>query len=322
MTFVEAIKGEKQMQGKRWLLVGAAVATSVISYTTTYHSWRQKEINHLAAGSKLIDTRLGPIEYSLSGSGPVILVLHGSPGGYDMGQAFAKLFGRPQFSYLAISRPGYLRTPLEAAPSPEEQADLYAALLEMLNIDQVSVLGISGGGPSAIQFALRHPERCNSLVMISGVTQHYSEQEIWQSYSPLKRIFRQIYSKIVAFDPFIYFVLPFAGLQPAGAAAADLVRTALLYNQRKHGYDNDMKQFERITRYPLQNINVPTFIVHGTSDDEVLFADAELLASQAPQAQLLVIPNGSHMAFYTHANIVMPALEEFLLRTIGAQTSS
>ncbi|GCE18352.1 alpha/beta fold hydrolase [Dictyobacter kobayashii] len=310
------------MKGKRWLLAGAAVAASMACYTTTYRNWRQKEISRLAAGSNLIDTRLGPIEYNLSGTGPVILIAHGSPGGYDMGQAFAKLFNNLHYSYLAVSRPGYLRTPLETAPTPEEQADLYAALLDMLAIDQVSILGISGGGPSAIQFALRHPERCSSLVMISGVAQHYSEQEIWQSYSPLKRISRQIYSKIVAFDPFIYFVLPFAGLQPAGAAATDLVRTALLYSHRKRGYDNDMEQFEKISRYPLQNIKAPTFIVHGTSDDEVLFADAELLASQAPLAQILVIPNGTHMAFYTHADIVMPALEEFLQRTIQLQAAS
>ncbi|GLV57789.1 alpha/beta hydrolase [Dictyobacter sp. S3.2.2.5] len=309
------------MQGKRWLLAGAAVAISAICYTATYRSWRQKAISRLAAGSSLIETRLGPIEYSLSGEGPVVLIVHGSPGGYDMGQAFARLFGRPQFSYLSISRPGYLRTPLETAPTPEEQADLYAALLDELHIGQISVLGISGGGPSAIQFALRHAGRCSGLVMISGVTQHYSEREIWRTYPPLKRIFRQFYNKVIALDAVIYLALPFARLQPAGAAATDLVRTALLYSQRKHGYDNDMEQFEKISTYPLWNIDVPTFAVHGTGDDEVLFADAELLASQAPQAQLMVIPNGSHMAFYTHASIVMPALEEFLLCTAGTRNS-
>ena len=38
----------------------------------------------------------------------------------------------------------------------QEAADLYAALLDELKIDQVIVYGISGGGPSAINFALKH----------------------------------------------------------------------------------------------------------------------------------------------------------------------
>ncbi|GCE26131.1 alpha/beta hydrolase [Dictyobacter alpinus] len=300
------------MRGKRWTLAGAALATSFVCFTTTYQSWRRKESLRLTTDSDMIMTALGPVEYSLSGTGPVVLIAHGSPGGYDMGQAFARLFGNANFTYLAVSRPGYLRTPLEIAPTPEGQADLYAALLDSLEIEQASVVGISGGGPSAIQFSLRHPQRCSSLIMISGVAQHYSEQEIWQQYSKPKRIFRYLYNKILAFDPFIYFMLPLARLQPAGAVAADLVRTTLLYPRRKRGYDNDMQQFEKITRYPLADIQAPTLIVHGTSDDEVLFADAELLASQVPHSQLLAIPHGSHMAFYTHANIIMPALETFL----------
>ncbi|GER87490.1 hypothetical protein KDW_16520 [Dictyobacter vulcani] len=309
------------MKGKYWTLAGAVLAASFVSFTTTYQSWRRKEIVRLTAGSALITTTSGPVEYSLSGIGPVVLIAHGSPGGYDMGQAFARLFNNPDYTYLAVSRPGYLRTPLETAPTPEEQADLYAALLDELDIEQVSIVGISGGGPSAIQFALRHPQRCTGLVMISGVAQHYSEQEIWQQYSRPKRVFRHLYNKILAFDPFIYFMLPLARLQPAGAVAADLVRTALLYPQRKRGYDNDMLQFEKITHYPLANIQAPTFIVHGTSDDEVLFADAELLISEVPHAQLLAIPHASHTAFYTHANIVMPALKNFLQHVTPTQTA-
>lgn len=300
------------MRGKTLLLMGTLLAASLVGYATTYRGWRHKEIARLNSESQMLPTRLGPIEYCIRGEGPVVLIAHGSPGGYDMGMAFAKLFGSPNFTYLAVSRPGYLRTPLTTGLSPEEQADVYAALLEALHIPQAAVLGISGGGPSAIQFALRHPELCTGLVMVSGVAQHYSEQEIWQTYAATKRLAKQLYSKIVAFDPLLYFLLPFAGLQPAGPVAVDLVRTSMLYTQRKHGFDNDMEQFNKIIRYPLEQITAPTFIVHGTSDDEVLFEDAELLFKEIPNAELLSIPGGSHMAFYTHASVVMPALQRFL----------
>ncbi|TPV92792.1 MAG: hypothetical protein B7733_24010 [Myxococcales bacterium FL481] len=34
------------------------------------------------------------------------------------------------------------------------------------------MLGTSGGGPSALQFALRHRVRCRELVLTAAVTQH------------------------------------------------------------------------------------------------------------------------------------------------------
>ncbi|GCF09287.1 alpha/beta fold hydrolase [Dictyobacter arantiisoli] len=303
------------MHGKRWLLTGSLLASSIIGYTAAYREWHRKDLARLIAGSEVISTNHGPIEYRKIGSGPAVLLAHGTPGGYDMGLAFTQLLSDPHYTYLAISRPGYLRTPLETGLTPEEQADAYAALLDTLGIQRATIVGISGGGPSAIQFSLRHPERCSSLIMVSGVAQHYSEQEVWQTLPLFKRLTKQLYNKLVAFDPFIYTILPLAGLQPAGAAATDLVRTATLYSQRRRGYENDMRQFRQITRYPLKNISVPTLVVHGTSDDEVLFENAEALASEVPHVRLLAIPGGSHMAFYTHASIVMPAIKNFLQRT-------
>ena len=54
--------------------------------------------------------------------------------------------------------------------TPEAQADLLAALLDTLAIGQAAVIAISGGGPAAIHFALRHPTRCRALVLCSTVS--------------------------------------------------------------------------------------------------------------------------------------------------------
>ena len=54
-------------------------------------------------------------------------------------------------------------------PSPAAQADAYAALLDHLDI-KAPIIGMSAGGPSAIQFALRYPDRCSGLVLIAGVS--------------------------------------------------------------------------------------------------------------------------------------------------------
>lgn len=309
------------MKKRIWLLAGVLLSVGLIRRSKTqYQDWQRAQAAHLKEGARLLSTAPGIVEYSTSGSGPAaVLIAHGSPGGYDMGLAFADLLDSSHFTYLAPSRPGYLRTPLETGHSPEEQADMYAALLDTLGIKQTAIIGISGGGPSAIQFALRHPERCSSLVSISGITQHYSEQEVCQTLPPFQRFVKLTTTKLSSSDPVLYAVLLLTKLRQNNPAAAALVRTATLYAQRKLGYLNDMDQFTNITTYPLHEITVPTFVVHGINDDEVLFVNAKTLANQAPQAKLLALPDAKHMAFYTHAHIVMPALREFLLQTTKRQ---
>ncbi len=73
-----------------------------------------------------------------------------------------------------MSRPGYLGTPLASGRSPADQARLYAALLGALGVRRAAVLAVSGGGPSALEFARLFPERCWAAVVVSSVwRQHH-----------------------------------------------------------------------------------------------------------------------------------------------------
>lgn len=302
------------MKLKKSLLTGALLLSAATAAVTanTYQTWKREQLVRLEAESLLAQTALGPVEYRIRGEGPAVLLVHGSPGGYDQSYAFSKLIGSQNYRFIAISRPGYLRTPLQTAPTPEAQADLYAALLDTLEIDQASVIAISGGGPSALQFALRHPDRCQSLVMISGVARRYSELALRKDWSLAKRLIAQLYNRLTIFDPFLYLLLPFSRLAPDQRILEELTRSVTMYRLRKSGYANDMAQFEVMPDYPLSQIQAPTLVVHGRADDEVSFADAELLAHTIPHVKLLAIARAGHLAFYTHASIVMPEIRNFL----------
>ena len=277
-----------------------------------YYAWRDRAVRKLQRESRIIATARGPLECRMSGRGPAILIVHGTPGGYDQSFAFSRLLHSDQHTSIAISRPGYLRTPLSSGKTPEEQADLYAALLDVLGIDQTVIIGISGGGPSALQFALRHPARCHQLVMVSGVAQRYSELELQLTWPPLKRWLKQLYNRLIILDPLLYLVLPLTRLLPQASASEDLLRSVMMYDLRKAGYDNDMYHLAEMLTYPLENITAPTFVLHGTADDEVPFADAELLGRKITNIRLVVVKGGSHQVFYTHAATVMPLLRQFL----------
>jgi hypothetical protein len=144
--------------------------------------WKEHLVRDIVNGSKMIDTRKGPIEYTINGeSGPYLVIMHGGPGGYDQTSAFfSDMFGKG-FRLLSWSRPGYIRTPLEVGKTYEEQADDVAALMDALKIDHAAVLGYSAGGPPAIYFAARYPERTWALILECAVTQKYTINPITSS---------------------------------------------------------------------------------------------------------------------------------------------
>lgn len=121
------------------------------------------------SGSLVVDTPCGPIEYAIKGEGPPLLVVHGAGGGFDQGLIIGAPLIETGYKVIAVSRFGYLRTPLPQDASPAAQADAYACLLDALGIRRVVILGASAGAPSSLQFALRHPERCQALVLLVPV---------------------------------------------------------------------------------------------------------------------------------------------------------
>ena len=119
----------------------------------------------VAVGNPLIATRFGPIEYQRAGAGTPMLVVHGSGGEHDQGMAFVGALARHGIRVNAMSRFGCLRTPMRADPSPAAQADAHACLLDALGIRPPAVLGGSAGAASAMQLAIRHPDRVSALVL-------------------------------------------------------------------------------------------------------------------------------------------------------------
>ena len=132
---------------------------------------------------EIANTPKGDMEYFMEGEAPYVLVFHPTPGGCDS-NIFSLLptdpFHEAGFGTIAVSRPGYLGTPLETGQSMEQAADAYAALLDVLGIDKVVLHSYSGGGPHAIQFAAKHPQRCFAMILTASVSKHFSSP-VWQS---------------------------------------------------------------------------------------------------------------------------------------------
>ncbi|MBN2046161.1 MAG: alpha/beta hydrolase [Anaerolineales bacterium] len=274
-----------------------------------------RRIQQLAAASQIIETSRGPVEALITGVGPAVVVLHGALGGYDRARVYS--FPEAGFKFICPSRPGYLRTPLTAGKTAEEQADLTAALLDSLGIEKAAVIACSAGGPPAIQFTLRHPHRCWGLVMGNAIN---------APLSGLHGLITPVAQAFFGWDWFtwlgvnrtvLFLLRPNLGRQTLGDPAKQAHIKAMLDSMhptsvRKAGLLNDLSQFQGHDGYPLEEISIPTLVVHGTADIVVPYAQGQASAKRIPNADFLSIKGGTHLCFISHHDIVKEKLVEFL----------
>ena len=102
------------------------------------------------------------------GQGPPLILSHPLFGGFDAGRGLAKTYVGDTYRFIVPSRFGYLGSSLPPGAKPADQADAYAILLDALGIERVVIFGYSAGGPSAIQFALRHDDRTTALILMGS----------------------------------------------------------------------------------------------------------------------------------------------------------
>ena len=282
-----------------------------------------------APSPRLLPTRLGPIELIDVGHGLPIVALHGGMGGYDQSLLLAQsAITHPDARILAVSRPGYLGTPLGDHRTPEQQADLLAAMLDALGLEQAVLIAVSAGGPCALQFALRHPRRCRALVLVSCCSGHLATPPEVQRRLPVMKLLARLpllpalMRWNAARDPDAAAARSI--LDPAlrartlaDAAAGPLLRALLLSTfdrlaERLPGTLNDTAQFAALDDFPLTEVTAPVLVIHGSADRVVPFAHAERVARQAPRAELFAIDGGDHVSLFTHLQTIRARVGEFL----------
>lgn len=265
--------------------------------------WRQAETERLRAGSTVVRTRTGDVECAVEGTGEPVLISHGTPGGYDQGVGIGRLLG-DGYRTIAVSRPGFLRTPIDTGRTPDEQAVAMAALLDHLGVPRASVVGLSGGGPAAAAFARLYPGRVRRLVL-------------WQSVLAPLPFDAEALAQLVIVNHALEWVLagalrcaPWLALPPglrdaeARRAVQAVAVSAFPLALRQAGIRNDAGQFPRLRADAVAGIAVPSLLVHGTCDPLVPFAHSARAAALMPDARLLPVPGGTHQSTLLDADAV------------------
>jgi len=101
--------------------------------------------------------------------GRPLLRLQGTPGSRLSIPPLHREWNEQGLRVIMADRPGFGLSTRLPGRGVLDVADDYAVLLDELDLDSVAVLGISGGGPHALAFAVRHPDRVRALSIVAGV---------------------------------------------------------------------------------------------------------------------------------------------------------
>lgn len=279
----------------------------------------------IASGSRVVETPCGPLEYAVAGDGPTaILVAHGAGGGFDQGLDAAAPLVQRDFRVIAPSRFGYLRTPLPLDASPAAQADAYACLLDALNIHKVVVIGVSAGGPSAMQFVLRHPTRTTALVLLVPLA-YPAQIEPRRGGAMPRRMptaTKWLFDAALSSDFLFWAALRLAPrvmtqavlgtlpgvLQSAGPeeqARVRMVRDHILpISPRRLGLLNDRTIAPFLPRYELERIAVPTLIIAVADCLYGTYEGARYSAEHIPGARFVSFASGGHLWAGHHMEVI------------------
>jgi pimeloyl-ACP methyl ester carboxylesterase len=311
-------------------VAGAALATAALAIWWQFDTAIELAKARVAGGGTLIKTPCGLIEYQEAGSGVPLLAVHGSGGGYDQGMAFAVPLASHGIRVIAMSRFGYLRTPLPADNSAAAQADAHVCLLDALGVRRAAVMGGSAGAPSALQMAIRHPDRVSALVLLVPLT--YKPPTEADSAPPLPQWVQSTMMTFIASDFLFWSALQVARrwliqtvlATPPGllghAGAKERRRVdAMLHNilpvsDRAAGLRSDTAAGKHLLAAALESIRAPTLVISARDDGYGTFASARYTAGEIAGAKFIGFSEGGH-AWVGHDDEVQSAVRKLLLST-------
>jgi len=210
--------------------------------------------------------------YEIHGEGSPLVLIHG--GGSTLQTTFGRVINSFAKSHkvIAVEMQAHGHTAdIDRPLSFEQDADDIAALLKYLKIDKADVFGFSNGASTTLQFAIRHPEMANKIIVGStfynraGAPAWFFDMMSKATFEGMPQPYKDEYLKI---NP----------------------DTNALHRM----YERDvarMQSFPDITEEQMKSIKAPAFIILGDKDITTPEHAAEMHRLLA-NSRLAVIPGG------------------------------
>lgn len=260
------------------------------------------------------------IHYKDWGAGPVVVFSHGWPLNADAWDAQMLFLAQHGYRVIAHDRRGHGRSSQpDAKNDMDGYADDLAALLEALDLHDVTLVGHSTGGGEVARYIGRHgTERVAKVVLLAAVPPLMLRTPANPDGLP-REVFDGLRTGLVNDRSQFYrdLAVQFFGANRPGATVSQGILDQFWLWSMQAGMKN---AYECITAFSetdftgdLKKIDVPTLLVHG-EDDQIVPIDTSSRKSARiiPNAQELYYPGESHGVAMTRPDRVNADLLAFL----------
>jgi pimeloyl-ACP methyl ester carboxylesterase len=258
----------------------------------------------MQAGVNTITVQGIDVQLVRQGTGQPLLLLHGGDGPQSLVPLLTPLAER--FEVITPTHPGFDGTAIpEHFDTLDDLVYLYLDLLDVLDLHDVILMGMSMGGWVAVEIAVRNTSRLSHIILVDAV-----------GIKPGDRDTRDIADIFGLPAPAVATLLFHDPAQaPSLATMTDEQVTRLAGDRIAHAmYTWEPYMHNPQLRYRLHRINVPTLLLWGASDGVVPVAYAEAYHQMIPGARLVVIPEAGHLPHVEQPDTVLQHVLAFAAR--------
>ena len=274
------------------------------------------------AAAKVKDTPAGfaaikgaRLYYEIAGNGAFVVLIHGNAGDrrhWDL--QFPQL--AKEFCVIRFDARGYGLSSVPVDDVPYSDHEDLAALLDQLGVAKAHLVGWSMGSATAIDFAIRFPERTLSVTALGPWVAGYASSaadEVFAGFAQVVAAARQggPEGALRAFVDAPFFVRATRDL----AARAQFERIAADYSFWAFSHHDPRRSLDPPAAKRLTEIAAPTFVLTGEHDIPACIEISELIDRDVRNSTSIVIAGAGHLLHMERAAEVNEYIERFLVAT-------
>lgn len=234
--------------------------------------------------------------YEISGEGDTIVFLHG---GFLDRRMWDEQFPFFAGQYQAIRYDMRCAGKTATFPSTEPYAhyqDLYH-LLQVLSLQRVTLIGLSLGARTALDFSLVYPERVQKLVLVSPSISGYTFLDEW-AHKHYAEMFKALSQKDLVGAVEEQLILwtdgPNRTPEQVDRDMRERIREMVAHAFPLSRLAPNVKDLEPPALSRLSEIHVPTLVVLGEKDVPEIHTNGKLLHQQVVGTELVILSDVGH----------------------------